>query len=137
MFSFVYYNSRENSVYMARDRAGEKPLYYALYNNHILFGSEIKTITDFPLFKSNLNYSSIADYLHLDYVSLDKTIINDIKKVMPGEYVKYCDTKLTKNYYWKYSQENKVNIKEKEILIHLDNLINISVIINVHPWDLF
>ena len=80
MFSFVYFNSKENAIYLARDRAGEKPLYYAQFKNYLIFGSEIKTITDFPLFKKTLNYSSIADYLHLDYISLDKTLFCEIKK---------------------------------------------------------
>ena len=54
MFSFVFYNSRENSLYMARDRAGEKPLYFAEFNNYLIFGSEIKTIADFPFFKKEI-----------------------------------------------------------------------------------
>ena len=49
MYSFAYYNAKEDSLYLARDRAGEKPLYYSFYKDHILFGSEIKTITDLSL----------------------------------------------------------------------------------------
>ena len=66
---------------MARDRAGEKPLYFAEFNNCV-FGSEIKTIADFPFSKKELNYSSIADYLYLDYISLNKTLFSKIKKVL-------------------------------------------------------
>ena len=51
MFSFAYYNAKEDSLYLARDRTGEKPLFYSFYKNHLLFGSEVKTITHFPLIK--------------------------------------------------------------------------------------
>ena len=81
MFSFVYYCSKDNALFLARDRAGEKPLYYSLYNDYLIFGSELKTITSFPLFKTSLNYTSIADYLHLDYITLNKTLFSNIQKV--------------------------------------------------------
>ena len=127
MFAFAYYNAKENTIYLARDRSGEKPLYYSFYQNRLLFGSEIKTITDFPLYKKNLNYSAIADYLHLDYISLNKTLINHIYKVKPGEYVKYNQEKLTCNIYWKIDQRLKQNISEKEALEKLDSIISESV----------
>ena len=83
MFSFAYYNAKEDSLYLARDRTGEKPLFYSFYKNHLLFGSEVKTITQFPLIKKKLSYEAIADYLHLDYISLEKTLIVGINKVYP------------------------------------------------------
>ncbi len=127
MFSFVYFCAKNNSLYMARDRAGEKPLYYAMYNDFLIFGSEIKTITDFPLFKKELNYSAIADYLHLDYITLNKTLFNKIKKVQPGEYIKYHKKIISNHVYWKFTQRIKKNLSEEFAADHLETLIDESV----------
>ncbi|MBF96998.1 MAG: asparagine synthase (glutamine-hydrolyzing) [Pelagibacterales bacterium] len=127
MFSFAYFNSVEKSLYLVRDRAGEKPLFYSIHGKYLLFGSEVKTITDFPLFQNSLNFSAIADYLQLDYVSINKTLFKNIYKVQPGEYIKYHKGKLTSHTYWKLNQENKVKISEKEAVINLDEMIENSV----------
>ena len=127
MFSFAYYSSKDDSLYLARDRAGEKPLYFSKYNDYLIFGSELKTITAFPLFKIDLDYSSIADYLHLDYITLNKTLINNIQKVQPGEYIKYYKKKITNHRYWKFSQKIKNNLSEENSIICLEKLIEESV----------
>ena len=127
MFAFVYFCAKDNSIYMARDRAGEKPLYYSLYNDFLIFGSEIKTITDFPLFKTSLNYSAISDYLHLDYISLNKTLVSKIQKLQPGEYIKYHKKKITNYSFWNLDQKIKNNFSEKDSIFYLDKLIEESV----------
>ena len=48
-FHLFINSAKENTLYLARDRAGEKPLYYAQFNNYLIFGSEIKTITRFSI----------------------------------------------------------------------------------------
>ena len=93
--------------YLARDRTGEKPLFYSFYKNHLLFGSEVKTITQFPLIKKKLSYEAIADYLHLDYISLEKTLISGINKVHPGQFLKYQSNKLISKSYWKLNLKSK------------------------------
>ena len=127
MFSFVYFNSKENAIYLARDRTGEKPLYYAQFKNYLIFGSEIKTITDFPLFKKTLNYSSIADYLHLDYISLDKTLFSEIQRVLPGQYIKFHNKQITSKIYWNFNQKIKSSFSEDITISYLENLIEESV----------
>ena len=127
MFSFAYYNAKEDSLYLARDRTGEKPLFYSFYKNHLLFGSEVKTITQFPLLKKKLSYEAIADYLHLDYISLDKTLIEGINKVQPGQYLKYQNNRLISRNYWKLNLKFKKDFSEKIALTKLDQLISQSV----------
>ena len=89
MFSFVYFCAISNSLYLARDRSGEKPLYYTQYKDYLILVQKLNYIGFSFLFKTTLNYSAIADYLHLDYISLNKTLFYNIKKVLPGEYIKY------------------------------------------------
>ena len=88
---------------------------------------KLKTITDFPLFRKSLNFSSISEYLQLDYISQDNTLFNEIKKVKAGEYIKFCNNKLTAHTYWKLDNENKQNISEKDALDKLENMIESSV----------
>ena len=93
----------------------------------MLFGSEVKTITKFPLLKKKLSYEAIADYLHLDYISLDKTLIEGINKVQPGQYLKYQNNRLISRNYWKLNLKFKKDFSEKIALAKLDQLISQSV----------
>ena len=127
MFVFAIYERKTSKLTIARDIPGEKPLYFSKYNDYLIFGSELKTITAFPLFKIGLDYSSIADYLHLDYITLNKTLINNIQKVQPGEYIKYYKKKITNHRYWKFSQKIKNNFSEEKSIICLEKLIEDSV----------
>ena len=71
------------------------------------------TITDFPLFKTSLNYSS---NIHLDYIALNKTLFSNIQKVQPGEYIKYHKKKITSHKYWKFTQKIKNNLSEEDTI---------------------
>ena len=127
MFAFVFYKSKSNTIYLARDRSGEKPLFYSIFKNRILFGSEIKTISCFPSFKSVVNLSSIYSYLNLDYIPFENTLLQNINKVSPGHYVKYDHRSLSKHRYWKLNTSLKSELSFENSLHKLDYLLNSSV----------
>jgi len=127
MFAFVYYKASDNTIWLARDRVGEKPLYFTQYNNIFLFGSEIKTITSNPLFNGSINFSAINDYLNLDYIPFNKTLIHNVNKVLPGECIKYSNNKINNFKYWQYNQKNKNTDSKSSCINKLDKLLDNSV----------
>ena len=90
MFSFAIWDAKEKKLFMARDRFGIKPLYYALYNDTLYFSSEVKGIlvlTDMPRI---LNRAAIIDYLSYRYPLGGTTFFQGISSLLPGHYLTYA-----------------------------------------------
>ena len=68
MFAFAIWDNKQKKLYLARDRFGEKPLYYGLINNHFVFASEIKSFRNFPGLKKKIDPESLHDYFSLNVV---------------------------------------------------------------------
>lgn len=92
-FSFVIYDKKESSLFMARDRFGEKPLVYYFDTDVLIFGSELKALTAFGIPRT-ASISVLADYLHLNYIP------------------QYSDAILEQTYYQKKGVYTKVSDKE-------------------------
>ena len=91
MFSLALWDKKEYKLSLARDRIGEKPLYYGWQNGVFLFGSELKSFKVHPAFKGDINRDSIALQLRHNYIPAPYSIYKDIKKLNPGSI--YCITK--------------------------------------------
>ncbi len=103
MFAYVIYDNRSKQVFMARDRLGIKPLFYAPVGDRtILFGSELKALTAHPDFVKNLRKKSMEDYFSLGYVAEPYTIYKNVFKLEPGYsiVIDLASGKLTKTQYW-------------------------------------
>ena len=127
MFSFIFYCKKENSVYLVRDRTGEKPLYFAKHKNFLIFGSELKNVASFPGLKKKINYSSINEYLNFDYIPYENTLITGIKKILPGHYLKYSNNNQITKKYWSLEWKKKSNFNLNENLVKLDSLLDESI----------
>ncbi|MCB1696905.1 MAG: amidotransferase 1, exosortase A system-associated [Halioglobus sp.] len=85
MFAFALYDRRAQSLFLARDRFGIKPLFYSLLPDHqIVFGSELKVLKSHPALPRRLNPQAVEDYFALGYVPEPKTIYQDVHKLRPG-----------------------------------------------------
>ena len=91
MFAFALWDSRDRKLYLARDRMGEKPLYYGICNNVFLFGSELKAIKAHPRWNGQLNRDALTLYLRHNYVPSPWSIYEGISKLAPGHYVTITD----------------------------------------------
>ncbi len=128
MFAFAYYEGKSDTLWLARDPAGEKPLYYSIAENSTYFGSELSSLAacknTLPFI---INEASLFSYLHLDYIPKDKTIISNINKVLPGEVVKINNQSINKNFYFKINLNNKINISKNDAITRLENLLEESI----------
>ena len=89
IYSFAIYDLSKKEIYLVRDRAGVKPLYYSVVNNSICFGSEIKSIKPLIDTKLSVNHSAISDFLNLGFCVEPSTIYNEIHALSPGSVLTY------------------------------------------------
>jgi asparagine synthase (glutamine-hydrolysing) len=86
-FAFALYDLRDRSLYLVRDRMGEKPLYYYRDEQFLVFASEVKAIVEFLRARAvpvELNSVAFGQYLSLNYVPFDVTLVKGIHKLAPG-----------------------------------------------------
>ena len=111
-FSFCVYDKIEQSLFLARDRYGVKPLLYLFDEDKFLFASEMKSILQYGIEK-NLDYSSLYTYLQLNYIPAPDTILSNVKKLLPGHYMIVQRQKLDIQSYYHipYDRERAINNK--------------------------
>jgi len=88
MFAIALFDKKDNSIYLVRDRMGEKPLYYGVQNGVFLFGSELKALKKHPAFQGEIDRNSLALQLKYNYIPTPYSIYKDIKKLIPGTILK-------------------------------------------------
>lgn len=87
MFAFALWDKHEQILTLARDRMGEKPLYWGWQGDVLLFGSELSAIKAYPGFKAEVDRNSLALMLRYSCIPAPYSIYKDIKKLRPGHYV--------------------------------------------------
>lgn len=87
MFAIALWDREEKMLTLARDRMGEKPLYYGFQNNTFLFGSELKALKAHPDFLGEIDRDVICLYLRHCYIPAPYSIYKGIKKLLPGTYL--------------------------------------------------
>ncbi|HEV2057559.1 MAG TPA: asparagine synthase (glutamine-hydrolyzing) [Methylomirabilota bacterium] len=84
MFAFAIWDSRQNTLLLARDRLGEKPLYYHAGPEAFVFGSELRALLPHPAVPRRLDLTSLARYLNFEYVPTPHSILAGIEKLPAG-----------------------------------------------------
>jgi asparagine synthase (glutamine-hydrolysing) len=128
MFAFVIYDQIKEKLFLLRDRAGVKPLYYYVKKDTFLFSSEIKSFHQYEEFSKIINKEILPFYFQFAYIPAPYTIYEDCFKLKPAHYIEY-DLKTNKyetHKYWDihdfYLME-KFNKNEKEILNDIEKLL--------------
>ena len=120
MFSIILYDIQNNKIYLARDRFGEKPLYYGKIKNSIVFGSELKVFQNFPEFNNSINKVALDKLFRNLFIPSPLSIYDDIFKIEIGSFIEIdiensenLELKLiTQKKWWKY--ENIINSKSQD-----------------------
>lgn len=100
MFAFVIYDMDKKELFAVRDYFGIKPFYYGVFNNNLIFGSEIKSFLEYPYFEKEVNTLALENYLTFQYSVLEETFFKGVFKLMPSHYLVYKDGKVDiKRYY--------------------------------------
>jgi asparagine synthase (glutamine-hydrolysing) len=113
MFAFAIYDTKERTVFIARDRFGEKPLYYTFVNGNFIFASELRAIIN-CIKKPEINPNAIASYLAFYYNHLEESFIKKVYRLKPASYILYSlkDKKITFNSYWdlNFEENNEMDL---------------------------
>ena len=120
MFSICLYDENLKLLKIARDRLGEKPIYYGYVNNSFVFASELKALKEFPEFNNKINRTALKKYFKYMYIPCPYSIYSDIYKLEPGHFISISlnDIKNSKNLrnkiepYWllKDNIDNNSNV---------------------------
>ena len=100
MFAIAIYDVQSESLVLARDRMGKKPLYYYNTNGSFAFASELKPLLEYPGFHKEIRTELISSYLVNKSIESPNTIFSDTYKVEPGQYIVLKDGVIEKGWYW-------------------------------------
>ncbi len=128
-FAFAIYDKSENSLFLARDRYGVKPLLYYIDEDRFLFASEMKSIIQYGIEKK-LNLLALRHYLHLNYIPAPNTIFENIYKLLPAHYAKIQHGKIKIDAYYqipKHYTEHPSQLSYEEQKIRLKDLMQASI----------
>jgi asparagine synthase (glutamine-hydrolysing) len=120
MFAFSVLDRKEKKLFLARDRLGEKPLYYYFDRNIFIFGSEIKALLPNKNFKKQINIQNLDSYFKYGYFTGSKSIFQNLHKIKPGQFLELClnHNEIHIEKYWDYSAstEKKFNRQNSNLL---------------------
>jgi len=107
MFACAIWDRKAQSLFLARDRMGEKPLYYRETPTQLLFGSELKALWQHPDCPRELDPHSLSRYLACEYVPAPHTILKGVKKLAAGHSLLWSNGRSRRQRYWelKFSGE--------------------------------
>ena len=127
MFAIALWDTRNQTLLLARDRFGEKPLYVARQDGRLLFASELKSLLQVPGFRANVDREALRGYIAFGYVPSPRSIFDDVTKLAPGHYLRYRDGQATTHRYYKLSFEPKTTLNEAEAQEELARLLDQAV----------
>lgn len=109
MFAIALWDTHKLELTLARDRMGEKPLYWGRQGNYLLFGSELKALKAHPSFSANINRNALAALLRYNYIPSPLSIYESIQKLQPGHYLtvgkgEFLTRGLKSKAYWSFNQ---------------------------------
>jgi len=128
MFAFAVWDAHRRELFLARDRIGIKPLYYAPAAGGLAFASEIKAILSHPSFSQEMNPSAVDLYLTLGYIPGPQTIFRGIQALMPGSCLEWKEGSFRTLPYWAPDfMRSSFKQPERDLLEELDHKLNDAV----------
>ena len=115
MFAFVIWDTRKKELFGARDMFGIKPFYYVQAGGSFIYGSEIKSILEYPGYEREVNLEALEQYMSFQYSVLPETFFKGIFRLPAGHYMIWKDGKLrTRRYFDPMLTPVKAKDREKE-----------------------
>ena len=129
-FAFCLYDGAEKKLFLARDRAGEKPLYYYHRNGRLVFASETKAIMADQSFHREIDLPALNFYLAYGYVPGDRCILKDVNKLLPGHWLihdlKKDDLRIVR--YWQVPEfSTDAPASDEQLVDELESLLTDAV----------
>jgi asparagine synthase (glutamine-hydrolysing) len=127
MFAFAVWDVAEQKLFLARDRLGKKPLYYArLADGGLMFSSEFKALVASGLIETRIDPEAVLDYLNLNYVLAPKTLLAQVRQLQPAHTGVWQANHWHTTAYWNLLDSflaPKITAPEEEVEEELDHLL--------------
>jgi len=130
MFAFAIWDRKSRELFIARDRLGVKPLYYAqTEDGSLYFASEIKALLRTGELKPEINFAALPDYLANHATSGEATLYGRVKRLLPGHTLVWRDGRIEIKKYWdvSFSKVEGQKLSEKDYIAEWSNLFRASV----------
>ena len=136
MFAFALWNKAQDELILARDRLGEKPLYYGWSGGNFVFASELKALTCLPGWWAEVDRKALASFMRYGYVPTPHSIYRGIRKLIPGTYVRIRGGNRAQHWpeptvYWSAkgaaAPHGKGHLSDQEAVDALEKLLAASV----------
>lgn len=118
MFAFALWDRQEKTLLLARDRLGEKPLYYGWTGGSLLFGSELKALAAHPSWRGKIDKGAVFEYLRYGYIPDPLSIYCGIKKLPAGHWVllrSHAEQQSPSIPYWELEEVASEGLAERDI----------------------
>ena len=116
MFAFAIWDSNREKLVLARDRIGQKPLFYAIDGEELLFASEPKAILAVRREAPRIDYAALHHYLSLRFIPSPQTMFDGIQKLPPAHLLVFQNGKIRRERYWSLSFTSKREMSSSEWL---------------------
>ncbi len=130
MFGFAIYNTKDNSLFIARDFFGIKPMHYTQIGNDFVYASEIKSILEYPKFEKKFNRKALDSYLSFQYAVPPETFFEGVYCLMPGHYLWYKDGEVETTRYFEARFNPDEEMTEEEAVDKIEKVFENSI--NAH-----
>ena len=129
MFAFAIVDIDDRSLFVARDRFGEKPLFVLGTADSITFASELKSFRGLPEFSGAIDMEALGEFLCLNYISGNGTLVTGVRRLPPATWRRYrSSTDVTEEVYWRVPEHPTGEmLTEKEVLAETKRRIDQSV----------
>ena len=128
MFAFAIWDAKNQVLFIARDRAGKKPLYYSVTRGgSLIFGSELKVLLQHPDVEREIDPKALDAYFTLGYIPDPYSIFKNVKKLPPGHYLTFSEGRLDVKQYWDFNFNPSESLREEDYLEELRFLLDESV----------
>src|SRR5688572_26954336 len=117
MFALAIWDTREKTLFLARDRVGKKPLLYSHQpNGSLVFGSEFQALLKHPAVSREVDLEALDNYLSYQCIPAPQTIYKSIRKLEPGHWLLWKDGRVETQRYWLPDFSKKIKISEEEAI---------------------
>ncbi len=120
MFAFAIWDTRDRSLFAARDHLGQKPFFYVHRGDLFTFASEIKALLALDPSLREMDCEALDQYLTLRVIAPPRTMFRSIRKLAPGHFIVFKTGHLRIERYWNLRYEPKLSYKEGDLLDELE-----------------
>jgi asparagine synthase (glutamine-hydrolysing) len=120
MFAFAIYDFAQESLFIARDRVGKKPLFYSLTEKgNFVFGSELKVLLEHGEISREMDFAALDAYLTFGYVPEEFCIFKQVHKLAPGHFLTFKNGSVKTEKYWDFDYSGASEIKTEAEYIEI------------------